>query len=74
MKKVFRALSIVAPNGQKIADKIKTLEIRSWLPTELPLKDLIIVENKNYLKAGEQEFGYAVALVDIVEVKPWQKR
>ncbi|ENU46400.1 hypothetical protein F984_02439 [Acinetobacter nosocomialis NIPH 2119] len=45
----FLALSVVAPNGTYIAQGVKTLEVRSWVPTELPLKDLLIVKNKNFL-------------------------
>ncbi len=40
---------MVAPNGTRIAQGVKTLEVRSWVPTELPLKDLLIVENQNFL-------------------------
>ncbi|AWL20602.1 ASCH domain-containing protein [Acinetobacter nosocomialis] len=45
----FLALSVVAPNGTYIAQGVKTFEVLSWVPTELPLKDLFIVENKNFL-------------------------
>ncbi|CAI3140797.1 hypothetical protein ACIN5162_0431 [Acinetobacter baumannii OIFC0162] len=45
----FLALSVVAPNGTRIAQGIKTLEVRSWVPAQLPLKDLFIVENQNFL-------------------------
>ncbi|TLT95673.1 ASCH domain-containing protein [Acinetobacter baumannii] len=44
----FLALSVVAPNGTRIAQRIKTLEVRSWVPAQLPLKDLFIVENQNF--------------------------
>ena len=43
------ALSIVAPNGANIAAGRKTLEIRSWRPPRLPLRDLLIVENRIFL-------------------------
>ncbi len=49
MKRQFLALSIVTPNGTRIAKGIKTLEVRSWVPTQLPVKDLLIVENQNFL-------------------------
>ncbi|ENR5292512.1 ASCH domain-containing protein, partial [Acinetobacter baumannii] len=39
----------VAPNGTRIAQGIKTLEVRSGVPAQLPLKDLFIVENQNFL-------------------------
>ncbi|CAI3135929.1 hypothetical protein MWMV18_MWMV18_00979 [Acinetobacter calcoaceticus] len=61
MKRQFLALSIVAPNGTRIAEGIKTLEVRSWVTTKLPIKDLLIVENQNYLvKDTDEEQGVAV--------------
>lgn len=51
----FLALSVVAPNGTRIAQRIKTLEVRSWVPAQLPLKDLFIVENQNFLKNDGDE-------------------
>lgn len=45
MTKPYLALSIVAPSGQRIAQGLKILEVRSWRPDQLPLKDLVIVEN-----------------------------
>ena len=74
MRRIYPALSIVAPSGSYIAEGIKTLEIRSWRPNELPLKDLVIVENAHYLNQdGDEELGIAVALVDISSVHAWQK-
>ncbi|MCH7384750.1 ASCH domain-containing protein [Acinetobacter dispersus] len=73
MLKQYTALSIVAPNAERIAKKIKTLEVRSWQPEMLPLKELIIVENQNFLLSdGDEEVGFAVALVDIESVHPWR--
>ena len=73
MLKQYTALSIVAPNAERIAKKIKTLEVRSWQPEMLPLKDLMIVENQNFLlNDGDEDVGFAVALVDIESVHPWQ--
>ncbi len=73
MKRWFQALSIVAPNAMRIAQGIKTLEVRSWQPEQLPLKDLVIVENQHYLKhEGDEEQGVAVALVDVESVHVWQ--
>lgn len=72
MLKQYQALSIVAPNGGRIAQGLKTLEIRSWQPEYLPLKNLVIVENQSFLLAdGEEEIGRAVALVDIESVHLW---
>ncbi|KZC17965.1 RNA-binding protein [Rhodanobacter sp. FW510-R12] len=68
------ALSIVAPNGANIAAGRKTLEIRTWRPPRLPLRDLLIVENRIFL-TGEDETdpdGIAVAVVDVEEVHAWQ--
>lgn len=74
MMKTYQALSIVTPAGQRIAKGIKTLEIRSWRPAQLPLKNLLIVENQNYLSEdGNEEPGIAVALVDIESVHDWRE-
>lgn len=73
MKRQFLALSIVAPNGTRIAEGIKTLEVRSWVTTKLPIKDLLIVENQNYLvKDTDEEQGVAVALVDVDSIHAWR--
>lgn len=62
MRSIYPAISIVAPSGSYIAEGIKTLEIRSWRPNELPLKDLVIVENAHDLNQdGDEELGRAVA-------------
>lgn len=72
MIKQYIALSIVASNAERIAKKIKTLEVRSWQPEMLPLKNLMIVENQNFLlNDGDEDVGFAVALVDIESVHPW---
>lgn len=55
MLKTYSALSIVAPSGTKIAQGLKTLEIRSWTPKQLPLRDLVIVENTQFLTAEYTE-------------------
>lgn len=55
MKRQFLALSIVASNGTRIAEGIKTLEVRSWVPTKLPIKDLLIVENQKFLVKDTDE-------------------
>ena len=73
MKRQFLALSIVTPNGTRIAQGIKTLEVRSWTPTQLPVKDLFIVETHNFLnKDIDEEEGVAVALVDVDSVHSWR--
>lgn len=73
MKRQFLALLIVTPNGTRITEGVKTLEVRSWVPTELPLKDLLIVENQNFLlKDTDEEEGIAVALVDVDSIHTWR--
>ena len=69
MKKIYPALSIVAPMGRQISQGNKTLGIRSWRPEQWPLKDWIIVENKHYLThEDDEELGYAVAMVDVESI------
>lgn len=73
MLKQYTALSVVAPNAGRIVQGQKTLEVRSWHPEALPLKDVVIVENQNFLlQDGDEEAGLAVALVDIVAVHAWR--
>lgn len=70
----YQALSVVAPSGQKIAQQIKTIEVRTWKPESLPLKNLLIVENQHYLlNEGDEELGIALVLVDIEAVHPWRE-
>lgn len=68
------ALSIVAPHGSNIAAGKKTLEVRSWRPESLPIRDLLIVENSHFLSADNPiDFnGKAVAIVDVIEIHEWQ--
>ncbi|MCU4435544.1 ASCH domain-containing protein [Acinetobacter bereziniae] len=71
-KRTYQALSIVEPFGRFIAEGKKKIEIRSWQPESLPLKDLVIVENKSYLtQDGDVEIGRAVAIIDIESIHPW---
>lgn len=69
------ALSIVSPHGKNIATGRKTIEVRSWLPAELPLRNLLIVENHSYLteSSPSDPNGIAVALVDVTEVHEWSE-
>lgn len=72
MSKQYQVLSIVAPSAERIVQGIKTLEVRSWQPEKLPLKDLVIVENTHFLNNdGDEEMGKVVALIDIESVHPW---
>lgn len=71
----YKALSVVAPWGQRIAEGIKTIEVRSWTTPELgPQDDLLIVENSQYLmNDGETDpNGLAVALVKIREMRDFR--
>ncbi len=45
----MKCLSIVYPNGTKIAKGKKTIEVRSWMPSIESGEDLLIVENQKYL-------------------------
>lgn len=69
----IKALSIVSPNGSRIADGRKTIEVRSWLPDINSGEELLIVENKNFLKNDEDSdpFGLAVATVQVSNTRPF---
>ena len=71
----YKALSIVWPNGSKIASGEKRLEVRSWLPpADFDFsEDLLIVENHNFLRRdGETDpKGKPVALVKIKGIRPF---
>lgn len=72
MLRQYTALSIVASNAERIVQGLKTLEVRSWQPEKLPLKDVVIVENQNFLlNEGDEEMGHAIALVDIESIHLW---
>lgn len=63
----LNALSIVFPGGTNIALGKKTIEVRSWLPPSDFEGDLVIVENKKFLREdGDVDpEGIAVAIVKI---------
>ena len=67
------ALSIVSPSVQNIVDGKKVVEIRRWLPPEIPFLNLVLVENELYLTEEGQEDpnGLARAVVDITGVHEW---
>ncbi|WGS47309.1 ASCH domain-containing protein (plasmid) [Burkholderia sp. JSH-S8] len=67
------ALSIVEPAVEDILAGSKRVEIRSWAPLEIPLIDLVLVQNTVYLRQDGQEDpdGVALALVDVVGVHDW---
>ena len=67
------ALSIVSPSVQRIVAGKKVVEIRRWLPPDIPFLDLVLVENEIYLTEERQEDpnGMARAIVDITGVHEW---
>lgn len=72
----MKTISIVAPNGQRIANGIKTIEVRSWVPDLGSQEDLLIVENKKFLKTdGEVDSeGIAVGIVRVAEVRAFERK
>jgi len=68
------AISIVGPHGSNIASGKKVLEVRSWRPEALPIRDLLIVENSSFLSADNpiDLDGRVVAIVDVEEIHEWQ--
>ena len=70
---IVNALSIVSPAVQRIVAGKKVVEIRRWLPPEIPFLDLVLVENEIYLNEEGQEDpnGLARAIVDITGVHEW---
>ena len=63
----------MAPSVQRIVAGEKIVEIRRWLPPEIPLRNLVLVENEIYLTEEGQEDpnGLARAIVDITGVHEW---
>ena len=59
------ALSIVKPAVDDIVAGRKRVEIRSWAPPAIPLRDLVLVQNTVFLRQDGQEDpdGIALALV-----------
>lgn len=70
----IKALSIVAPNGRRIASGHKVIEVRSWLPEIDSDEDLLIVENKKFLSHENDvdPHGVAVAIVKISKISAYQ--
>ncbi|CAE79343.1 ASCH domain-containing protein [Bdellovibrio bacteriovorus] len=70
-----KTLSIVHPNGTRIANGEKIIEVRRWLPPADLTGDLLIVENKNFLfNEGETDIGIPVAIVKIKSVRPFEEK
>lgn len=73
---IYKALSVVAPAGDNIRNGSKNLEIRDWQPAELPLRNLVIIQNRIRLSSNgvqEDPDGEAMALVDIEAIAPWRE-
>lgn len=69
----MKALSIVAPNGTRIAKGLKTIEVRSWLPEIEPGEDLVLVENDRYLTSDDDldSNGRVVAIASVHSIRPY---
>ena len=71
---IYPAISIVAPHGKNIALGLKTIEVRSWIPDQLPLKNVLLIENHRYLlEDGDEDFGQIVTMVDFDDVHEWRE-
>ncbi|WP_322784196.1 ASCH domain-containing protein [Pseudomonas sp. PCH199] len=70
---IIKVLSIVRPNGGRIASGEKTLEVRRWHPDLDPSEDLLIVENGRFLHTDgdEDNDGIVVAIVRVKAVRPF---
>ena len=51
----YKALSIVYPAVENILNGSKDVEIRSWMPPDIPMRNLVLIENSRYLNDGEVE-------------------
>ena len=71
----IKALSVVAPSGGKIASGVKTLGAQRWAPPLTSTGDLLIVENRQFLRqAGDEDpDGRAVAIVRVTTVRPFTR-
>ncbi len=71
----MKALSVIKPWGDLIVSGEKSLEIRSWKPTEVPMLNVALVQNSTRLmKDGEEDIdGQVIAIIDIIACKPWVK-
>ncbi len=70
---IFQTLSIVAPSGDRIRSGAKTIEVRRWPLDQVPFRDLLIVQNQNYLTEDFpfDPVAHAVAIVDVLSIRPW---
>lgn len=62
----MKALSIVRPAGTRIANGLKTLEIRRWQPEVRTGEEILLVENEHFLTTdGQGEVGTAVDIITL---------
>lgn len=69
----FTALAVLSPAGKLIAQGRHRLELRSWCPPLVPLRDLLIIESRRQVASDDQLDPEAagVALVDVLSVEAW---
>ncbi|HFO2533312.1 TPA: hypothetical protein ACHJX8_001636 [Yersinia enterocolitica] len=69
---IYQALSILKPAVDLILDGKKGQEIRSWLPPTKPMRNVLLVQNYNYLTfEDDEDDGVALAFVDFTEFSSW---
>jgi len=69
---MYKALSVIEPYGELLISGQKTLEIRSWIPQKLPLKNVVLVQNvKRLSEELEEDVGSALGLIDIDGFHLW---
>lgn len=65
---------MIKPYGDLIISGKKQIEVRSWYPKYLPMKNVVLVQNKNRLSSEyEEELGFAIGIIDIEEYRNWDK-
>lgn len=69
----MKALSIVAPNGTRIAKGLKTIEVRSWMSKIGRDETFVVVENDRYLTSDDDADanGKVVAIASVQSVRPY---
>ncbi|AFE58159.1 hypothetical protein Q7S_09625 [Rahnella aquatilis HX2] len=70
----MKALSIVRPAGTRIANGLKTLEIRRWQPEVRTGEEILLVENEHFLTTdGQGEIGTAVAIITLGDIREFRQ-